>query len=62
MPFTNTFNKKLKEQADAVAWTMVETFDRRNGPSQYMIHVLEADGCKVIINAVVADKTVYPNL
>ena len=57
-----TFNKKLNKQADALARTMVEILDRSKGPSHQMLHVLDADDCKVIINAVVADKTVYPNL
>ncbi len=57
-----TFNKKLNAKADALARAMVEIFDRGNGPSHQMLHVLDADDCKVIINAVVADKTVYPNL
>ena len=57
-----TFNKKLNAKADALARAMVEIFDRSNETSHQMLHVLDADDCKVIINAVVADKRVYPNL
>ena len=57
-----TFNKKLNKQADALARTMVEILDRSKGPSHQMLHILDADDCKVIINAVVADKRVYPNI
>ena len=42
-----TFNKKLNEKADALAKVMVEIFDMSNVPSYQMLHVLDADDCKV---------------
>ena len=56
------FNKKLNAKADELAMAMVEIFDRNHEPSHQMLHVVDADDCKVIINAFVADKTVYPDL